>query len=105
MRTMKGCSRCGKLLDVSEFYPVRRTKDGLSYECRSCRSVYNEGRRQMLMSRTVIDVPETKMCSLCRETKPAAEFFKCRSAPTGLASRCKPCQMAKNLESYHRRRA
>jgi hypothetical protein len=102
---MKGCSRCHVLLDVSEFYPLDRSKDGLSYECRGCRSAYFEARRQRLMAREVIQIPDSATCSLCRETKPATDFFKCRSAPNGLAPRCKPCHIAKNLESRQRARA
>jgi hypothetical protein len=33
---MKQCSHCGKVKPVSEFYPSRKTPDGLRYSCKSC---------------------------------------------------------------------
>lgn len=35
--------------------------------------------------------PSTKLCSLCKVEKPAAEFGKNPRTPTGLRSRCKQC--------------
>jgi hypothetical protein len=34
--TEKACSRCKKVLPVSEFYPHRRMKHGLQSQCRVC---------------------------------------------------------------------
>lgn len=33
---MKRCSKCGRMLDESEFYAQSATKDGLQYNCKSC---------------------------------------------------------------------
>lgn len=33
---MKKCSKCGRMLDESEFYAQSATKDGLQYNCKSC---------------------------------------------------------------------
>lgn len=37
---MKICSRCGRELDESEFYKNRLNKDGLAYDCKTCRKRY-----------------------------------------------------------------
>ena len=39
-----------------------------------------------------------KRCGRCKETKPASEFNKMRSAASGLQSYCRPCNLAKNKE-------
>lgn len=37
---MKVCTRCGKLLDESQFSKEKRTKDGLRRQCKSCDKEY-----------------------------------------------------------------
>lgn len=41
-----------------------------------------------------------KRCTVCRETKPAAEFAVDRSRKRGLKSACKACDAARHRERY-----
>src|SRR5688500_2443646 len=43
------------------------------------------GRGRFLM------LAEEKVCCLCKEAKPTAEFYKSKTAKDGLFSSCKPC--------------
>jgi hypothetical protein len=47
--------------------------------------------------------PGHGICTICRDEKPASEFFPSRSTPTGLHYYCKPCQRAKHRERRARR--
>lgn len=44
MEIMKKCSECGRLLPLSEFNKLRRSKDGHQSRCRQCFSNYNKRR-------------------------------------------------------------
>lgn len=44
MEIMKKCSGCGRLLPLSEFNKLRRSKDGHQPRCRQCFSEYNKKR-------------------------------------------------------------
>lgn len=37
---MRRCTKCGRLLPVSEFGACKKNKDGLHYECKDCRNKY-----------------------------------------------------------------
>lgn len=101
----KMCRACLVHKEISEFYACRRAMDGLGGDCKTCRRAYYMRKRQEFMAREVIVVPATKRCCRCKETKPSDQFWTCRSAPSGLAARCKPCQKLANRESYLGRRA
>lgn len=46
----------------------------------------------------------TKTCTLCRQQKPASEFYKKASGRDGLQSSCKACDRA-NSNAYHKANA
>lgn len=43
---MKVCKSCGEEKPLEDFYPQKKTKDGLAYSCKSCRSIENRLYRQ-----------------------------------------------------------
>lgn len=52
MKSKKICSKCKKLVELSNFYKNPKTKDGLSYECKTCsvdrdRKYYQKKKAQM----------------------------------------------------------
>ena len=42
---MKTCRTCGETKETSEFYRDRTRKDGLFWQCKSCRKAYRESNR------------------------------------------------------------
>ena len=75
---MKTCTGCGESLELDEFGADKRTKDGLSPMCWSCRSVARPGATK-------------KRCVMCDELKYLAEFPRNLQAVDGLRTVCKPC--------------
>lgn len=83
---MKTCKRCNDLKCKSEFNDDKRTKDGLSYWCRSCYRIYNRERQ------TGVSVVN-KCCSRCKKTKLSSDFYLRRSGRQSgrLMSQCIDC--------------
>ena len=40
----KVCNKCNEHKPLSEYYPVKRNKDGLAYECKSCHREYKDNK-------------------------------------------------------------
>jgi HNH endonuclease len=59
-----------------------RKANGLKSQCRSCANASRPAS---------ITLPTEKQCSVCKETKPANEFYGTDRNPSGLYSRCKDC--------------
>lgn len=55
------------------------------------------------MQAAVITVPETKACSVCKEEKPAADFYREKRHRDGLYSYCIPCAREIRRESERRK--
>ena len=95
------CQCCAELLPASEFYSPRGTPSGLSAYCRSCCS---DKTLEMLERRLPVrNIPSSKVCSRCRQTRPSSEFYKSWSAASGLHSQCIPCYLASIAERKQRR--
>lgn len=90
----KACSKCRAILPATKFYKRKQSPDGLSYLCKSCadeitqasrdkwRELFRSGKKQAV---------KEKVCSCCKELKPASEFYPDTSYASGLRSRCKAC--------------
>lgn len=52
----------------------------------------------MKYARRADGIPDSKHCSVCKEVKPAAEFYTDTKKATCLSSRCKACIAAKSKE-------
>lgn len=48
MEELKKCTKCGRLLPLTEFYRTKNSKSGRRAECRSCAMSYNKKRRERL---------------------------------------------------------
>lgn len=81
----KICSKCKIEKELSEFHKHAKTKDGLRYMCRNCRST----RRTPKLN----PVPNSgfKYCSRCKEQKEFNYFYPDPRSKTGLTSGCRPC--------------
>ncbi len=85
----KVCTVCGKELDFNFFSRRARSKFGFDSVCKECRSL--EGKEKTKRNNFVPDLTISKICSICRELKPATEFYKFKNHADGLDSCCKKC--------------
>jgi len=100
------CPYCGIDKPASEFYRELKGKDGLSYECRTCRTIKTaEYYKKRRLTEPAV---EHKVCPSCGMDKPAADFFRARKNKDGLNYECKKCNMMRckqwtrdNPERYH----
>ncbi|APU88886.1 conserved hypothetical protein [Virus Rctr197k] len=108
--TTKTCARCKRTRASTEFKAAKRSKDGLHSWCRDCCALYDKERG---LKRRTHDKPgrppkqiiDGKMaCGTCGEVKPAADFCKDATTPTGYRARCKACDSttAKGFYARHR---
>ena len=95
----KRCRKCARGLPPDAFGCDKNRSDGLQVWCRECVAEYGAARyrrRREAMGKTVrekVDAPEGyKLCRACGEVKPHSEWHRKRSAPDGLATRCKECR-------------
>ncbi|MGW2232566.1 endonuclease VII domain-containing protein [Streptomyces sp. NPDC001759] len=95
----KQCRVCERHLPLGAFARDGNRRDGLQVWCRECVAEYSATRyrrRREAVGKTVrekVDVPAGhKLCRACGEVKPHSEWHRKRSAPDGLASRCKACR-------------
>jgi len=91
---MKTCRRCHNEKQPSEFPRNRGKKDGLDIYCRACSSETHRAKRKAMRSRTVINIPDTKLCRKCNIVKSSQLFHKDRLQREGLAQYCKECVLA-----------
>ena len=98
----KECSKCRRVLLLSEFYRRASSCDGHEGVCKECR---NKVRRAAWRRRK--DQPHgprerarlwreanpgLKQCSGCGEIKPVSEFYRSSKNKDGLKCRCKACR-------------
>ena len=93
--TKKKCRTCKKLLDLSKFCKLSRSKDGHHYDCKDCRRTKEEVR--VAKSTPVSE----KLCKTCDTVKPADEFHKNKGKRTGLCEQCKICRNISMVEKRH----
>jgi hypothetical protein len=87
----KRCTQCQVLLPTTSFSPCR---NGLQSACRACRSS---------LSKALDYAPAAaeQECRVCRETKPADCFNRCRRKKSGLQSECKACGLQRKREANY----
>lgn len=85
----KTCRTCGETKSTTEFYPNTRYSDGLTSDCKRC---YRAKLAQSQMKPPRHHAPEgMKRCTICKETKPTAEFAKNKNFHDGLSRGCRAC--------------
>jgi hypothetical protein len=90
----KICTGCKINKEIRDSAQNLRTKDGMNYHCRSCKS--KKGRVHNLM--LPVDTPQ--QCKRCNEVKPASEYNRNTRSPTGLHDLCKPCYRRRDKDRY-----
>lgn len=97
----KCCGRCKETKPGAEFYPNPVAKDGLSPECRQCRSDRaREYRAEFGNARSEAPPDGMKRCGRCQQSKPVADFHKNRATRDGINNRCKLCAQDTHLAAY-----
>lgn len=90
----KTCKTCNKRKSSKDFYKLKRSKDGLDYECKAChlaRKRRNAGNVKR----------DKKVCCVCKVEKEIGKFCKSRSAPDGRSNQCKTCAI-KYMKDYRK---
>ena len=96
----KICRRCGTNKPAADFYRNKTNGDGLYNNCKACFSHDAANRRDRLPpleERTAA----AKECRRCKETKPAAEFYKNKHMSDGLYTHCKASLLLGNSTQLH----
>jgi hypothetical protein len=93
----KTCSICKRTLPVSSYYMSKGAKDGYKSNCKECDLKRMKIYLEKVKVRPKI-VPETKVCSICKQRLPASAFNNSRHRPDGLDIYCKACHNKKQRE-------
>jgi hypothetical protein len=103
----KLCSRCKQWKYYSDFHKNSRTKDGLSFRCKECKSKCTEHKqkneRKYLRCEDrhrIVNGIKQKLCTKCGKWKAENEFSKNRSSKDGLNSSCKECSHKATSKPY-----
>lgn len=93
---MKKCIKCGNEKELRSF-PSEKWGGKIHYRgyCKECRN----GDRKNNIAK-IIEMPDTKKCSVCGECKPLDRFNKSYSGKYGRDNRCTTCKVTKTHERY-----
>jgi hypothetical protein len=95
----KICTGCNIYEEIRDFAQNMQTNDGTEYRCRSCISYrYKQRRVRALM--LPVDTPQ--QCKQCNEVKPATEYYRNMTSPSGLHVLCKPCYRRREKDRHLR---
>jgi phosphopantetheinyl transferase (holo-ACP synthase) len=88
----KKCTKCKEVKPKGEFSKNMAAKDGLQGTCKACQSAYYEAHKDCPeFDYNETPIPETKICTNCKEKLPGSEFFRSKRCRDGLCSQCKSC--------------
>ena len=91
---MKSCGNCGSLTPIDDLY-YYESKNVLL--CQACvNGQYDEWQATSTPDK-IIKIKESK-CSVCKQIKPAKEFYKDKNSRTGLRWCCKECSNRKTTK-------
>lgn len=91
MEQVKPCSRCKQVKPLSEFYPLKRSRDLVMSACKECWKERQRSINRLRAERPEIALPETVQCQTCKRELPASMFALNRTRARGCQSRCKDC--------------
>jgi len=97
----KKCSKCVEWLPVSAFHKKKGQRSGLSCSCRQCVASY---RPLKATSEFEIIIDGKKKCAKCFALLSVSEFYKKRSASSGLQRLCKQCKAVERSQPESRER-
>ena len=97
----KVCAKCMQLRPRDEYRKRRRSKDGLTSQCKHC---LNSGPKLRSVKLNQILTDGHVQCSKCREMVPVEQMGKDARTTGKLSSQCKKCRSDASKQSYHKRR-
>lgn len=98
----KICSKCGKEKPASEFSMYSRSFDRLSAYCKQCAKEFTDKRIDYIKKHKIeITEDYTKVCNICKQAKPASEFYKSSYNIDGLQYTCKECEKREERRIYN----
>jgi hypothetical protein len=90
------CTKCNSLKEIRDFAQNLLTKDGTAL-CRSCISYkYKQSRVRAPM----LPVDSPQQCKQCNELKPATEYYRSMTSPSGLHGLFKPCYRRRGKDRH-----
>jgi len=98
----KKCSTCGRVLTYSNFYPIKRRKDGLSSQCKECALKISKQSRKKRKATLKPVIPAEKSCKKCQRVLPYTAFTRNNDKRDGLNPVCRECKN-KIYKEYIRR--
>lgn len=110
---MKRCSKCGRILPVTEFNKNKAMKDGLQYMCKDCdrktargaKKAYRE--RQQAAKLEALRLQQesgVKVCRCCGRSLPLDQFGRHGKALDGLQPICKECKAEQGRKAHEKRK-
>jgi very-short-patch-repair endonuclease len=93
--TDKPCYTCKIVKPLEDFHNARENRDGRENICKICREI----RQKEIVEEKKKSLPENyieKECSVCKEIKPLANFFRDKQKWDGYALKCKVCWKERN---------
>jgi len=108
---LKKCSTCGYVKSIDDFYQDDNSKNKLSHNCKTCRSLIKKGRRANMMDWVLDNIRELssphrqqylhdyklpsltgkKICTGCNKNKSLREFKINFNTESGLSDKCTKC--------------
>lgn len=89
--TEKKCTKCGIVKPAEDFNKSKKSRDGLQWNCKSCRRVWRLEQRNKEKTS-----PDEKRCSACKIIKPRRAFYRNSLSSDGLRSWCIDCEKVYN---------
>ena len=91
MSETKKCSKCSETFNVSYFFKDSFNSSGYSSSCKKCKLL---AQKELMNKRKdrIIEYPDEKSCTRCKETKLISEFSKNKLTKDGLSLYCKLCR-------------
>jgi hypothetical protein len=93
----KVCSKCNEEKGFSEFYKDKKSKFGLTSECKACESERRKHKQPIVLTLEEKNTI-TKVCTKCNVEKNCYEFYKDKTGKFGLAAECKVCFSERNKQ-------
>jgi hypothetical protein len=102
----KTCTNCKAEKNISEYYKMTRSTDGLQKWCKVCMNeAYKKKSEERRMTGPSI-VRDSKVCQDCNTRKPINQFYVKRAySADGYGSYCKPCWVKRTVTSQKKANA
>ncbi len=96
----KRCTNCKVDKNISEFYKLTNSKDGLQAWCKHCMNEAYKKKAAERFANGPSIIRDAKVCQDCNTRKPINQFYVKRGySADGYGSYCKPCWVKRTVIS------